>query len=123
MHEMSIAQSLIELACEKALEENAVHVSQLNIRVGRLAGVVKNALLLSFDVAAEGTACAGAILSVEEVPVTLWCDTCNKAQDPINAFHFACSQCESPSTKIVTGQELDLVSIEIEIADECKPVV
>ena len=60
MHELSIAQSLIELACEAALREGGDRIERLNLRIGQLSGVVREALEFSFALAAEGTACEGA---------------------------------------------------------------
>ena len=55
MHELSIAQSLIDVACEAAEREGANRVTRLTARIGVLSGVVKECLLFSFGLAAEGT--------------------------------------------------------------------
>ena len=81
MHELSIAQSMIDMACEVAAREGAKHVLKLRTRIGLLSGVAKTALHFSFDLAAEGTACEGAVLEIEDVPVTVMCRRCNSAQD------------------------------------------
>ena len=68
MHEVSIAVSLVEVACEKAEALGNARVEVLHVQVGRLSGVVPDALLFSFDAAARGTAIDGAKLRVEETP-------------------------------------------------------
>ena len=68
MHELSIAVSLVEVACEKAEELSPARVEALHVQVGRLSGVVPDALYFSFDVAARGTVLEGAKLLVEETP-------------------------------------------------------
>jgi hydrogenase nickel incorporation protein HypA/HybF len=68
MHEMSIALSLVEVACEEALHRQLERVRALHVRVGARSGVVKEALLFSFDLAASGTRIEGAILNVEDTP-------------------------------------------------------
>jgi hydrogenase nickel incorporation protein HypA/HybF len=66
MHELSIALSLVELACEEAERLQARRVEALHVRVGPFSGVVKEALLFSFDIAAAGTSIDGARLKVED---------------------------------------------------------
>ena len=116
MHELSIAQCLIESACEAAARENAQRVTRLVARIGALSGVVEEALRFSFDVAAEGTACAGAALDVEKVLVTVMCPRCECPRELADVWQFACPVCGTPTSDVLTGRELDLVSVEIETA-------
>ena len=66
MHELSIAVALVELACEEVDRRQLQRVEALHLRMGSLSGVVRDALLFSFDVAAAGTLIEGASLKVEE---------------------------------------------------------
>ena len=113
MHELSIAQSLIELACEAALREGADRVAKLYLRIGQLSGVVKEALQFSFELAAEGTACEGAALEIEEVSIAVMCPRCNAVKMLPDGYKFCCPSCGSPTPEIVAGRELDLVSLEL----------
>jgi hydrogenase nickel incorporation protein HypA/HybF len=118
MHELSIAQSLIELACEAAEREGAARVVKLSVRIGALSGVVKEALVFSFDLAAEDTACGGAVLAIEDVPLTVMCPRCHSPQTLPRIYQFSCPACGTPTPEVLTGRELDLVSIEVaEAAD------
>jgi hydrogenase nickel incorporation protein HypA/HybF len=66
VHELSIAVSLVELACEEVERRQLQRVQALHVRVGPLSGIVTDALRFSFDVAAAGTPIEGALLKVEE---------------------------------------------------------
>jgi hydrogenase nickel incorporation protein HypA/HybF len=66
MHELSIAISLVDLACEEKLRRDLPRVQAVRLRLGTLSGVVKDALIFSFDLAAEGTCVEGAALKIEE---------------------------------------------------------
>jgi hydrogenase nickel incorporation protein HypA/HybF len=68
MHELSIAIALVDLACEEAGRRQLPRVDALHLRIGSLSGIVTDALLFSFDVAAAGTVVEGASLKVEETP-------------------------------------------------------
>lgn len=113
MHELSIAQNLIEVACE-ALTDKTKRIRKLNVRIGRMSGVVTEALRFSFELAAEGTACAGAVLAVEEVPVSVYCRRCEKSNLLETLHCFACPDCGQPTSDIRGGKELDLISLEID---------
>jgi hydrogenase nickel incorporation protein HypA/HybF len=113
VHELSIAQSLIELATEAAAREGAEFVTRLSVRIGVLSGVVKECLLFSFELAAEDTPCAGAELAVEEVALTVMCPCCDEPKALADLYHFLCPTCGSPTPEILTGRELDLVSVEV----------
>lgn len=114
MHELSIAQSLIELACDAAARERAERVSKLIVRIGAMSGVVKEALEFSFGLAAERTACEGAALEIEEVAVTIACPKCQEIKPLADVFDWRCPDCGTPTSEVVAGRELDLVSIVVE---------
>lgn len=113
MHELSIAQHLIESACEAAAAEGAGRVTRLGVRIGVLSGVVKEALQFSFQLAAEDTLCADAVLEIDEVPLTVHCATCNDSRVLANGWNLVCPICGASTPQILTGRELDLMSVEI----------
>ncbi|HWO34981.1 MAG TPA: hydrogenase maturation nickel metallochaperone HypA [Candidatus Acidoferrum sp.] len=113
MHELSIAMSIIELAQEES-ERRGVQVSAVHLKLGALSGVVKEALLGSFEMACEDTSLKGARLVIEELPVLIFCPACG-AQRPISSVQlFCCADCGTPSGDIVQGKELEVVALEIE---------
>src|SRR5579862_4129358 len=58
MHELSIAMGIVEAATEEA-QKRGVQVSAVHLRLGALSGVVKDALLFSYEVACQDTALQG----------------------------------------------------------------
>lgn len=114
MHELSIAESLIELACELADREQASRIIRLQVRIGAIAGVVKEALRFSFELAAEGTACAGAELEIDDVPLTVHCPRCERTQPLDDVWNLFCPECGTPTPAILTGRELELAAVEVE---------
>jgi hydrogenase nickel incorporation protein HypA/HybF len=112
VHELSIAVSLVEMACEKAKGLGDVRVEALHLRLGALSGVVRDALEFSFDVAAEGTEIAGARLLITEVPLTVLCPTC-AAERELAGFPLVCPTCDTPTPQIVAGRDLELTALEV----------
>jgi hydrogenase nickel incorporation protein HypA/HybF len=114
MHELSIAMSIIELAQEESERRGGVPVTAVHLKLGALSGVVKEALLGSFEMACEDTPLQGAQLVIKELPVLIFCRTC-EAQHPISSVQlFCCAECGAPSGEIVQGKELEVVALEIE---------
>jgi hydrogenase nickel incorporation protein HypA/HybF len=113
MHELSIAVSLIEMAAEEAEKLGGVRVESLRLKLGPLSGVVREALLFSFDLAAAGTAIEGARLEIEDVPVVVFCQNC-KAERPLPSIQcFQCPACGTPTPDVVQGRELELTALEV----------
>ncbi len=113
MHELSIAISLIEAAAEEAAKHHASSVAAVHLRLGALSGVVKDALLFSYGLAAEGTPLEGSQLIVEEVPVIVFCAVCRERRPIRSMQSFCCATCDTPATEIVQGRELEVVGLEI----------
>ncbi len=121
MHELSIAQSLVSVADEaiqasRAGNENLpAEVHQVHLRLGRLAGVVKDALLFCYDIASEGTSLAGSELVIEELPVIVFCHSCEAEVELPDIQRFRCPHCGTPSGDIRQGRELELATIHFRV--------
>lgn len=113
MHELSIAMSLVEAACEKSAELGGVRVEALHLRLGVLSGVVRQALEFSFELAAAGTAIEGARLEIEEVAVTVACPQCQGERPLESVQHFHCPDCGTPTPEVIHGRELELTALEV----------
>ncbi len=68
MHELSIAVNIVDIACEEAERQGDSLVDAVYLNLGVLSGVVKEALLFSWELACEGTRIAGAHLAIQDVP-------------------------------------------------------
>lgn len=113
MHELSIALSLVELADGAARRAGAERVLAVRLRLGAMAGVVREALEFSFPLAAQGTTLEGARLEIEELPLVIACAPCGRDVEPAEAGSFRCPHCGTPSAAIRQGRELELTSIEV----------
>ncbi len=112
MHELALARSLVEMVDEYAVKHNASSVQRVNLRLGRMSAMTR-ALAVCFESVARGTACERAELSIEEVPLTVFCSYCDEVKQPSGLYSFRCSACGMPTPNIVTGREMQLVSIEL----------
>jgi hydrogenase nickel incorporation protein HypA/HybF len=110
MHEMAIAAALIEQICDHAVRVGAVRVAEINIRMGVQSGIARS-LHFCFPSASRDTLCEGAVLNIEEVPLTVLCTHCAAVKRPSALYNFRCPDCGYPTPKVLTGREMQLMSI------------
>lgn len=113
MHELSLALNLVDLVREEA-ERQGGRVCAVHLRLGKLAGVVKEALLTSYEMASADTPLAGSRLVIEEVPVAVHCGRCGVEREIDPAQWLTCPVCGEPTADVRRGRELELVALEVE---------
>jgi len=114
MHELSIAMSMVEMATEESQRLGAERVTALHLKVGLLSGVVKDALIFSYEVACAGTPLEGSKLIIEDVPVKVYCPRCRSEKELESIQLFACPACGELTPEVLEGRELQVVAMEIE---------
>ncbi len=114
MHELSIAMSMIEMAGEEAARQGDARITALHLKLGPLSGVVKDALLFSYEVATQGTALEGSRLEIEEVPVIIYCPDCDVERPLDSIQRFCCPVCGALTPEVRQGKELLVVALEFE---------
>ena len=112
MHELSIALSIVEMAQEEAERQGAMQIHAVHLRLGQLSGVVKQALLSSYEMACESTPLEGSQLLIEEVPVEVFCPKCELPRLVDSIQWFCCPQCGTPTPTLLHGKELEVVALE-----------
>lgn len=113
MHEMGIALQIVDIAKDAIPPEmKDSPVEQINLRIGKLAAVVPEYLNFCMGVAAKDTPLEKAFVNIEEVPVVACCRSCGH-QWEVDGAAYKCLQCSSGDLEIISGRELDVVSIDI----------
>ena len=113
MHELSLAEGLIEQVKRAVREAGAVRVTSLHLRIGALSGVDPDALRFGFDVAARGTLLDGAALELTLVPVVIHCPACVADVELPDIQHFRCPRCGTPSADVRDGRDLTIETVEV----------
>lgn len=113
MHELSIAMSIVDAATDEA-QKRGVTVNAVHLRLGALSGVVKDALLFSYEVACQDTPLQGSRLIVEDIPVAVFCPRCKEKRVLVSMQSFSCPECGTPSGEVLQGKELEVFALEVE---------
>jgi hydrogenase nickel incorporation protein HypA/HybF len=108
MHELAIAESLVEAVQARTGGQN---VRSVRLQVGRLSGVVPEALMFAFELAVQGTPLEGARLVIDEPAGRLHCRTCQVDQGTDDLI-LLCT-CGSADVEVTAGRELALLSVEV----------
>jgi len=109
MHELALMESIVAAVDERIRPARAARV---RLQVGRLAGVMPDALQFCFDVCAQGTGLEGAALEIDEIAGRGSCRQCGRDL-PMSTFLDACP-CGSLEIDLIAGQELRVKDVEVQ---------
>ena len=120
MHELAVAQALVEQVEGVIRQHAASSASLIRVRIGPLAGVVPELLQSAFPLAAEGSRLQHADLELVASPIRVRCETCG-AETEAAMNRLVCGACGDWHTRIVSGDELLLESVELETTSSPTP--
>ena len=113
MHELSIAQSIMEIVLSEAEKTRARKVVNVTIKVGELAGVLPDSLTFCFNLLAQSTIAEHASLTIEKVPIKGYCSLCSR-EFVITENLYHCTTCGNARIELTSGRELQIDHLEIE---------
>ncbi|MCF8208631.1 MAG: hydrogenase maturation nickel metallochaperone HypA [Rhodoferax sp.] len=113
MHEMALAEGILQLVEETAKREHAARVKLVVLEIGKLSTVEPQALKFCFDAVTRGSLADGAVLEIIHVPGTGWCMQCADTV-PLTALFEACPQCGGFQVQATGGTEMRVKEIEID---------
>lgn len=112
MHELSIAQSIVEIADEEARKAGALTISKIELDIGLLAGIEFDAFDFAWPEAVRDTVLENAERVINKIPGKARCGNCGHIFDMKDYFEL-CPACGAYNHQIISGKELKIKSIEI----------
>jgi len=114
VHELAVAQALVEQVDAVIDQHGATQASLIRVRIGPLAGVVPELLASAFPLAAAGSRMEHAELDLVDAPIKVRCQTCG-AETEAAMNYLICGACGDWHTQVISGDELLLESVELEM--------
>ena len=119
MHELSLAQHLLDLALEHAGRAGAQRVTHLHLVVGELAPLEESSLGFYWDQVTLDTPAEGSSVHVRKLPMQLACLDCQGTFEPAGAT-WSCPACGSERVRLQGGDECYLEAIDVEVGPRQK---
>lgn len=110
MHELSIAEQIVDIAREYSERENVSSVREIELEIGTLSGIEIDALTFALDVVTKQTVLDGAKVTIIDVPAVARCEACG-AEFLLEDFFAPCTECGEFRNTPIRGQELRVKSL------------
>jgi hydrogenase nickel incorporation protein HypA/HybF len=112
MHETDLAMEIVNLAREQMLLYDATRVKHVGLNIGELSCVAPEALTFAFSEVIKGTELENAVLTINQVRATARCPQHGVVRLEL-AKGLVCPICHALIPDIVTGEELELDTLEL----------
>ncbi len=113
MHELGIANSVLEAVRAEAGRHPGARPLKVGVRVGALSGVDPDALSFCFESLVRGTELEPLALAIEQIPRRQRCRKCARTF-AVEDYDVGCPHCGASDTQCIGGDELDLAYLEVE---------
>ena len=113
MHELSVTQSILDIALKKAEEVEASRIEKINLVVGEMSSIVDDCVQFYFDFLSKDTIASDATLTFKRIPAQVRCRNCGFSFSP-DGSSWSCPKCGKWDVDILAGQEFYVDSIEVE---------
>ena len=113
MHELSVTESILEIALRHANLAKAQKITQLYLVIGQLGSIVDDSVQFYWDIISKDTIAEGAVLHFRRLPAKFLCLECNHEYTP-DGNGYACPACASERVKVISGEEFFMEAIDVE---------
>jgi hydrogenase nickel incorporation protein HypA/HybF len=113
MHEMGIANSVLDAVRAEMLRNPGTYPTKVGVRIGEMAAIDQDALRFCFEAMIIDTDLSALELAIEFCPRRHRCLGCAH-EFIIHDYDSRCPQCASLDTACISGDELELAYLEVE---------
>jgi hydrogenase nickel incorporation protein HypA/HybF len=113
MHELSIAESILEAVRKELVKRPGARPIRVGLRIGELAAVDVGSLSFCFEAVLTGTDWEGLQLDARVCPQRRKCKDCGN-EFAVVAYNASCPACAGCNTTLTSGDELDFDYLEVE---------
>jgi hydrogenase nickel incorporation protein HypA/HybF len=113
MHELSVTESILDIALRHGAQAGAKRITDLYLVIGQLSSIVDDSVQFYWDMVAKDTIAEGGKLHFERMPVEMVCLECSETYQP-SPSALECPNCSSIRVKLVSGNEFFVKAIDVE---------
>ena len=113
MHEMSLAEGVLQIIEDSALQQNFSRVKTVWLEIGQLSSVEPEAMRFCFDAVVRGSLADGARLEIVIVDGGGQCLNCGQTVK-LAAVYDACPACGGYPVNPLSGTEMRIKELEVE---------
>lgn len=113
MHEISLAESVLQIIEDAAINQGFTRVRTVYLEIGKLSCVENDAMRFCFDAVIKDTLADGARLEIIETAGQGRCTRCGQ-ETQIDTLYEACPQCGSYGMQIIAGDVMRVKELEVE---------
>lgn len=119
MHEMSIAQNIIEIIRQYVPHDAETKVRNVHLKIGETSGILIDSLAFCYRAITQNSSLQESILVIDRIPLSIQCHACH-ALTTSDAIVFYCQACGSNNVSMLSGMEMLVTDIEVEENQETK---
>lgn len=112
MHELSVTESILNIATNHAAKAGAIKVTDIHLVIGKLSTIVGESVQFYWDIISKDTICESSRLHFTHKEARFYCLDCQNEFNIENEMT-PCPSCESTHVQLISGEEFYLDSIEI----------
>ena len=115
MHELSVTQSILEIALDYGRRNSAARIVEIHLQIGEITDFSDEWLQRYFDFISKGTIAEGAHLRVSRIEAKMQCRTCSRIF-PLDQSTWSteCPGCGRKESELVCGREFRIEALEVE---------
>jgi len=113
MHEYSIVQALMEQIDTLVEDNDATEVMKVIVKIGVMSGVEPHLLEIAFNTFKEKSVCERAEFIMNIQALSIVCEACD-TQSELEKPHYCCPHCQSLDVRVVDGEDMFLMSVEMQ---------
>lgn len=114
MHELSIAQNIVEIAIDSVPDKDRNKIERIMLEIGDMSGIVSDSLQFCFDVIKKDTPLKNTEMIIKKIPFLIFCNSCKA--ETTNEFGIrSCGICNEFNTRVISGTEMKITGLELNV--------
>ena len=114
MHELYLAESILDIVQEYAARQNFSKVNSILLSFGRMSCIEPKSLQFAFQVQAKDTSAEKASLEFKILPAFIHCFTCKKDLE-VDSYLAICPACGGEEVLLTGGtEELQILEMDVD---------